>query len=193
MTVRENIWYMTLEGDAEVEQFTHFTDGRVLRPSISADGQWIAFERDFEIWRLNLKSRAAEPVEIILQTDEKLTPIQHHSYISGINEFELAPDGRKVAFIVHGEVFADLADKGDKIKKGGNSFKVTDTPFRESQLQWHPESDRVVYISDRTGHNEVFQYHFKERLETQLTDSPEQKYAQISHPMGSGLLIFKSL
>ena len=126
-------------------------------------------------------------MEIILQTDEKSTPIQHHSYISGINEFELAPDGRKVAFIVHGEVFADLADKGDKIKKGGDSFKVTDTPFRESQLQWHPESDRVVYISDRTGHNEVFQYHFKERVETQLTDSAEQKYAPKFSPDGKWL------
>ena len=183
----ENIWYMTLEGDMEAEQFTHFTDGRVLRPSISGDGKWITFERDFQIWRLNLEDRASEPVEIILQTDEKSTSIQHHSYSSGINEFELSPDGKKVAFIVRGEVFADLADKGDKVKKGGDSFKVTDTPFRESQLGWHPESDRVVYISDRTGHNEVFQYHFKERVETQLTDSPEQKYAPKFSPDGKWL------
>ena len=183
----ENIWYMTLEGDTEPEQLTHFADGRVLRPSISADGKWIAFERDFQLWRLNLESRASEPVEIILQTDEKSNPIRHQSYTSGINEFELAPDGKKVAFIVHGEIFADLADKGDKVKKGGDSFKVTDTAFRESQLQWHPESDRVVYISDRTGHNEVFQYHFKERAETQLTDSPEQKYAPKFSPDGKWL------
>ena len=183
----ENIWYMTLEGDAETEQFTQFTDGRVLRPSISADGKWITFERNFQIWRLNLESRISKPVEITLQTDEKSNPIRHHNYTSGINEFELAPDGRKVAFIVHGEVFADLADKGDKVKKGGDSFKVTDTPSRESQLQWHPESERVVYISDRTGHNEVFQYHFKERVETQLTDSPEQKYTPKFSPDGRWL------
>ena len=147
----ENIWRMTLEGDTATEQFTHFTDGRVLRPSISADGKWIAFERDFQIWRLDLETQMSEPVEIILQTDEKSTSIQHHSYISGINEFELSPDGKKVAFIVHGEVFADLADKGDKVKKGGDSFKVTDTPSRESQLQWHPEElPRRVYLrSDR--------------------------------------------
>ncbi len=183
----ENIWYMTLDGDEETEPFTHFTDGRVVRPSISADGKWITFERDFQIWCLNLENRASEPVDITLQTDEKSTPIRHHSYTSGINAFELSPDGKKIAFIVHGEVFADLADKGDKVKKGGDSFKVTDTPFRESQLQWHPESDRVVYISDRTGHNEVFQYCFKERVETQLTDSPEQKYAPKFSPDGKWL------
>ena len=183
----ENIWYMTVEGDTETEPFTHFSDGRVLRPAISADGKWVVFERDFQIWLLSLETGASEPVKIILQTDEKSNPIRHHSYTAGINEFELAPDGKKVAFIVHGEVFADLADKGDKVKKGGDSFKVTDTPFRESQLRWHPESDRVVYISDRTGHNEVFRYDFKERVETQLTDSPEQKYAPKYSPDGKWL------
>ena len=183
----ENIWYMMVAGDTESEQFTHFSDGRVLRPSVSADGKWIVFERNFQIWLLSLETGASKPVKIVLQTDEKSNPTRHHSYAAGINEFELAPDGKKVAFIVHGEVFADLADKGDKVKKGGDSFKVTDTPFRESQLQWHPESDRVVYTSDRTGHNEIFQYQFKERVETQLTDSSEQKYAPKFSPDGKWL------
>ena len=43
----ENIWRMTLEGDTEVEQFTHFTDGRVLRPSISADGNGLRLNAIF--------------------------------------------------------------------------------------------------------------------------------------------------
>ncbi len=183
----ENIWYMPLEGDERAEQITHFTSGRVLRPSISADGKRIAFERDFQLWCLNLEAREAEPVEIIVQTDEKTNPINHQTHTANINEFELSPDGKKVAFIVHGEVFADLADKGDKVKKGGDSFKVTDTSARESQLQWHPASDRVVYVSDRTGHNEIFQYDFKARLETQLTDSPEPKYAPTFSPDGKWL------
>ncbi len=183
----ENIWHMRLEGDAEAEQITHFTDGRVLRPSISADGKWIIFERNFQIWRLNLENRETEQIEIIVQTDEKSNPIRHHTYTAQINELQLAPDGKKVAFIVHGEVFADLADKGDKVKKGGDSLKVTDTPFRESQLQWYPESNCVVYVSDRTGHNEIFQYNFKEQVETQLTDSPEQKYAPKFSPDGKWL------
>ncbi|MBI1924780.1 PD40 domain-containing protein, partial [Candidatus Poribacteria bacterium] len=183
----ENIWFMPLEGDESAEPITHFTSGRVLRPSISADGKWIAFERDFQLWRLNLEAREAEPVEIIVQTDEKTTPINHQTHTANINEFELSPDGKKVAFIVHGEVFADLADKGDKVKKGGDSFKATDTPARESQLQWHSASDRVVYVSDRTGHNEIFQYDFKARQETQLTDSPELKYAPTFSPDGKWL------
>jgi Tol biopolymer transport system component len=46
---KENIWYMPLAGDTEAEQITHFTDGRVLRPSISKNEKWIVFERNFQI------------------------------------------------------------------------------------------------------------------------------------------------
>ena len=198
----ENIWYMRLTGDEESEQITHFTDGRVLRPSISADGKWVVFERNFEIWRLNVNTQECKPLEIIVQTDEKTNPISHRAYTCEISEFRLAPDGKKVGFIVHGEVFADLADKGDKVKKDGDSFKVTDTHARESQLQWHPKSDRVVYVSDRTGHNELFEYDFKmrlvaeppvkERLETQLTDSPQPKYSPKFSPDGKWLAYIQS-
>ena len=87
----------------------------------------------------------------------------HRTYTGDIDEFQLSPDGKKAAFIVHGDVFADLADKGEKVKKGGDSFKVTDTPARESQLRWHPESNRVVYVSDRFGNNQIFQYDFLAR------------------------------
>ena len=188
----ENIWYMPSRGDEASERITHFTDGRVLRPSISADGKWVVFERNFEIWRLNVDTQECEPLEIIVQTDEKTNPISHRAYTGEISEFRLAPDGKKVGFIVHGEVFADLADKGDKVKKGGDSVKVTDTHARESQLQWHPKSDRVVYVSDRTGHNELFEYDFKKRLETQLTDSPEPKYSPKFSPDGKWLAYIQS-
>ena len=180
----ENLWFMPLSGDDDAEPVTHFTEGRVLRPSISADGRWIAFERDFRIWRLNVETGEAAPVEIVVYADDKATPVRHQTYTGDISEFELSPDGKKVAFIVHGEVFADLADKGDKVKKGGDSFKVTDTHARESELAWSPSSDRIVYVSDRDGRNEIYLYDFKERKETRLTDSPAMKYAPTFSPDG---------
>ena len=184
---QENIWCMCLDGDGTAEQITHFTDGRVLRPSISADGEWIAFERGFQLWRLNLSNRECEPIDIAVHTDEKSNPLTHRTYTGDIVEFQLSPDGKKAAFIVHGDVFADLADKGEKVKKGGDSFKVTDMPARESQLRWHPESNRIVYVSDRLGNNQIFAYDFVAHVETQLTHSPEQKYAPKYSPDGRSL------
>lgn len=167
----ENVWRMPTDGDDGATAITEFADGRVTNPSISADGRWIAFERDFRLWRLDVSSGDAEPIDIRVLADEKTTPIRHETFTAGLSEFELSPDAKKVAFVVHGEVFADLADKGDKVKKGGDSFRVTDTHARESQIAWRADSTHVVYLSDRTGHNEVFVYDFETREERQLTDS----------------------
>ena len=51
----ENIWARTAAPGARERKLTAFADGRVLWPSITADGRTIAFERDFGIWTLDTK------------------------------------------------------------------------------------------------------------------------------------------
>ena len=58
----QNIWTLPLGGAPR--QVTHFTDGRVLWPTISYDGRTIVFERDFEIWKLDTASGRAAQVPI---------------------------------------------------------------------------------------------------------------------------------
>jgi C-terminal processing protease CtpA/Prc/Tol biopolymer transport system component len=82
-----------------------------------------------------------------------------------IRELALAPDGKKVAFIVRGEVFA--ASSTD----GGDAVRVTTTHAPESQVTWSPDSRRLVYVSTRNGHGQLFQYEFASGAETQLTSS----------------------
>ncbi len=183
----ENLWKMPRRGDKTAEQVTEFDSGRVLRPSISRDGKWVVFERDFQIWRLNLESGESSAVHIMVQLDAKYNPVNHYSVSSRISDFELSNDGKKVVFGVHGDIFADLADKGDKVAIGGNSFKVTNTPNREGQFSWHPESEAVTYVSDRTGHNEIFLFDFKNKKETQITKSKFAKFLPKFSPDGKWL------
>ncbi|RMH79720.1 MAG: peptidase S41, partial [Calditrichaeota bacterium] len=184
----ENIWYMPLRGgDRKARQVTFFKEGRLLRPAISRDGRWIVFERDFRLWILEVASGEAHPVDIRVYVDEKHNPVRHHTFPGFIDEFALAPDGKKVAFIVHGTVFADLANKSDAGVRRANSYRVTEGASRESAVTWEPGSTRIAYLSDRTGHNEIFLYDFKTRQEKQLTDSPESKYLPRFSPDGKWL------
>jgi len=168
----ENIWYLPLEGK-EAEQITHFQEGRLLRPNISRDGRWIVFDRDFRIWRLSLETRTAAPIPIRVRADQKTNPVTHYVTNGDLREFELSPDGKKIAYVVRGKIFADFAEKEEKPKNF--SFKVSDTSFRESQVLWSPDSKKAVYLSDRDGENQLFLYDFTSRQETRLTDSPEPK------------------
>ncbi|MFO5558431.1 hypothetical protein, partial [Klebsiella pneumoniae] len=47
----ENLWRVGLGEGAAPEQLTHFGDGRLLYPSMAANGSAIVFERDFGVWR----------------------------------------------------------------------------------------------------------------------------------------------
>ena len=60
-------------------------------------------------------------------------------------QLALSPDGKKVAFVAHGDVFAASA------KDGGDAARVTDDAGAESQVAWAPDSRRLVYVSERDG------------------------------------------
>ncbi len=136
----ENIWLQSLE-DGAASKITSFREGRLLWPAISRDGRTIVFERDFSIWRLDLASGVASPIPISVRPDTKITPVRLYTYTRDLSELALAPDGKKVAFVARGEVFADFADKEtDKEQRLGPSLRVTNTPFRESDVAWSPDS-----------------------------------------------------
>src|SRR5687767_10183810 len=149
----------------EPTQVTRFTSGRVLWPTISTDGAMIAFERDFAIWTLDTRSGEAKQVPITLRGAPAGVSVEHLTITNGIEEMALAPDGRKVAFIVHGEVFAASA------RDGGTAARVSNTAARERQVSWSPDSRRVVYVSDRDGYQGLYLYDFGTSQETRLTEA----------------------
>jgi Tol biopolymer transport system component/C-terminal processing protease CtpA/Prc len=180
----ENLWFQPLE-HGETRQITSFAEGRMLWPAISADGRIVVFERDFGIWRLDLDTGVARPIPISVRPDTKITPVRVQTYTRELSELALAPDGKKVAFVARGEVFADFADKEtDKEQRQGPSFRVTNTPFRERDVAWSPDSRRLVYTSDRHGDAEVYCYDFVTHAETRLTESEGPKAAPSFSPDG---------
>ena len=99
-----NIWRVRETG-GDAEQVTHFTSGDVRFPGISGDGKTIVFEHDFGIWKLDLASRQVKPIplEIAAETQETLT--EFRDFNSTVDDYDLAPDGKRIVFSVHGELF----------------------------------------------------------------------------------------
>jgi tricorn protease len=157
----QNVWVKEMSGKAR--QVTNFKDGRVLWPSIGYDGRAIVFERDFQIWKLDTETGRAAAVNITRRGVSTGPAVEHLRLTDQISEIALAPDGKKIAFIVRGEVFAaSTTDAGD-------AARVTFTPQAESQVAWSADSRRVVYVSDRDGPAHLFLYDFGTNTETRLT------------------------
>jgi tricorn protease len=157
----QNIWTRPLTGGPK--QITQFTDGRVLWPSISADGKTIVFERNFAVWKLDTSTGKSGEVHIALRGAPAGIPVEHLTLTNQFRGLALSPDGKKAAFTARGQIFAASA------KEESSAFRVTRTDGEESEVVWAPDSKRIVYTSDRDGPDHLFLYDFTNNTETQLT------------------------
>ncbi|MCA1615448.1 MAG: PDZ domain-containing protein [Acidobacteria bacterium] len=160
-TGAQNVW--KIAPNAQPRQVTDFTGGRVLWPSISYDGRVIVFEHDFRIWKLDTGSGRASEVRIARRGAPTGPAVEHLRLTDQIQDFTLSPDGKKVAYVMRGEVFAASA------ADGGDGQRLTHTPADESQLNWSPDSRRLAYVSDRDGTPHLFLYDLGANAETRLT------------------------
>jgi tricorn protease len=170
----QNIWVRERPGQARA--LTNFTDGRVLWPNLSYDGREIVFERDFRIWHMKTEGGRAEPVAISLRGAAAGPLTERVSLGTQIRDLALSPDGKKVAVVARGEVFAASA------KDGGEAVRITTTAAPESYVSWTADSRKLVYVSERNGTSQVFQYDFGTESESQITNP---KTAQDASPVFS--------
>ncbi len=185
-TGTENLWSMPLHGKAK--QLTNFSKGRVLWPTISAGGNTIVFERNFAIWKYDVASGKASEVTIRRMgvPSPGLPPAAGEGGRRGggetMRDMKLSPDGKKMAFVEHGEVFVSAAT-------GGDAFRATYTGANESQLNWAPNSNNLVYVSDREDVSHIYEYNFMTNKETKLTTNAKDDWTPVYSP-DSKTLVF---
>ena len=176
----ENIWKLAL-GGGRPAQLTKFTTGRVLWPNISYDGRTIVFERGYGVWRLETDSGRASEVRITLRGAPAGPAVERVRQTEQLQDLALSPDGKKVAFVARGEVFAASATDG------GDAVRVTNSPAPESQPVWSHDSRRLAYVSERNGPGQLFVYDFASNAETQLTSASESDDTPRFSPDGKWL------
>jgi C-terminal processing protease CtpA/Prc/Tol biopolymer transport system component len=103
------------------------------------------------------------------------------------SDLALSPDGKKVAFIARGEVFAaSLADAGD-------AARVTRTAAIESQPVWTSDSRKIAYVSARDGGQHIYLYDVAAGTEEALTSGGGTDLSPSFSPDGKTLVFFRNL
>ncbi|HEU4834033.1 MAG TPA: LpqB family beta-propeller domain-containing protein, partial [Pyrinomonadaceae bacterium] len=180
----QNIWTAT-PGRSEARRVSNFTDGRVLWPNISYDGREVVFEHNFAIWKLDTANGKTSEVSITRRGASSGPAVERQRLNDQISELQLSPDGKKVAFVVRGEVFAASASDG------GDAARVSNSTAEEYQIAWAPDSRRLVYVSDRDGVPHLFLYDFSNNSESQLTrDAADDSTPRFS-PDGKSLAFIR--
>jgi tricorn protease len=143
-----NIWRVSEKG-GKAERVTSFAAGDVRWPAMSDDGKVIVFEHDFGVWKLDLASRKAAPIklEIAAETQENLVEVR--DFNSQLDDYDLAPSGRRIVLSVHGELFTAPTDEGDL-------RQITESPWRDKEPKYSPDGKWIAFISDRSGREDIY-------------------------------------
>lgn len=175
----QNLWRQQPGGRAQ--QLTHFRDGRVVWPSMARDGSAIVFERNFGIWRYDVRSASATRISVRLEGAVEAPHVTETTSKNHFTNYALSPDGKKIAFITHGRLFAADA------KAGGTAQAVPlARDYALGWLTWSPDSNSVAFVAGH-GHEGVIEtYDFLNDKERQLTASPADIHYLEYRPDQSG-------
>jgi tricorn protease len=141
--------YRVSENGGKADRVTTFKSGDVRFPAISADGKVIMFEHDFGIWKLDVNSKRATPIKLDIdaETQENLSEMQ--SFNSQADDYDLAPNSRRVALSIHGEIFTAPVEEGD-LKQ------ITDGAARDRNVGYSPDGKWLSFVSDQSGREELY-------------------------------------
>ncbi|HEY6235679.1 MAG TPA: hypothetical protein VIW69_11305, partial [Candidatus Elarobacter sp.] len=141
--------------DARVRQLTSLHGGRVLWPSTSRDGKLIAFERAMKIWTYDVDSGTTRQLAIVPRGLPAVVTQRHVTQSSRFTSLGLSPDGKKIAFVGRGRIFAASATEG-----GEAQLVTTREDAAYDVPVWAAGSRRIAYVVDRGTEQTIATYDF---------------------------------
>lgn len=113
------IYFASDEGNGEYNLYT-FLDERktaltsfstsIKRPIVSANGEKIAFEKDYQLFVYDVASGQTTKPLITLARNPILNKQQEFNVENQISYMDVSPDGKKLAFVSRGELFVSDVD-----------------------------------------------------------------------------------
>lgn len=152
-----NIWKM--DGNGSNEKQISFLDKHPVRYLTMSNDGTLCFSYNGELYTMK-EGGQPKKLTVTVVNDGRFNPEKVVSVKGDISEMALSPNGKEVAFIHRGEVFAASV-------KEGTTRRITDTPEQERTVSFSPDGRSILYAGERDGSWNVYQ--------TSLT-RPEEKY-----------------
>ncbi len=136
-----NIHKLVLGNSASNQQLTSFK----IHPmrSLSIGNGTMAFSYDGELYTFK---EGEDPKKVIMniRTQATSNTDKFVSVNGGVQEMDISPDGKQIAFISRGEVFVTSV-------KGSLTKRLTNTPEQERFVKFTHDGKAVAYASERNG------------------------------------------
>ncbi len=146
----KNLWRADPDGATPV-QIT-FEEEDIHYPEMSADGGLISYECLGNIYTYNVGTGEKKKLSITVSEDYQENSSRFEEFSRNATEFTLSPDEKEIAFVIHGDIFVmEIEEDG-----AGKIVRVTNTPYIERYVSWHPKKELLIYSSMADGDMDVF-------------------------------------
>ena len=102
------------------------------------------------------------------------TPSSTVTFTQDATEFALSPDENAVVFAVHGELFLI------RLPGGGKATRLTDSPAFDHGVAFSPDGKSILFVSDRTGHEDLYLLEPDDPEHPELTKAHKFKVKQLT-------------
>ncbi len=143
-----NVWRMSLKDPKSATQVTDHKVHPVRFLSASNAGD-LCYTWDGSIWIRPANAGSSRKLDVVVATDRKVNQTDRIDVTAEITEFVPSPDGKEVAFISRGEVYASSVEFG-------TTRRLTTTPEQERSLGFSPDGKSLLYASERDGSWNVY-------------------------------------
>lgn len=150
-----DIYFVSDEANGEYNLYT-FIDGKktaltqfntsIKRPFVSANGEKVVFEKDYQLYTYDVASKQTQKINLTIYRNNVLPKQQEFDVKGKIENMDVSPDGKKLAFVSRGELFvSDVEGKFIKQIERGNSERVT-------EVKWLPDNRSLIFSQSLGGY-----------------------------------------
>lgn len=150
-----NIYFISDEANGEYNLYT-FEKGKktaltrfptsIKAPMVNANGGKVVFEKDYQLWLYDVAGKRSQKLEIKLLRNNILAAEKDYQVRSNISNFDISPDGKKIAFTSRGEIFvSDVDGKFIKQIKQQNAE-------RAREVKWLSDNKTLLFNQTADGY-----------------------------------------
>ncbi len=154
-----NIYFISDEGNGEYNLYT-FDNGKktaltkfnssIKTPIVNANGGKVVFEKDYQLWLYDVASKKSEKLNISIIRNDVLPKDKDYEVKGNITNFDVSPDGKKLAFTSRGEIFvSDIEGKFiEHIDKGSAE--------RAREVKWMSDNKTLLFNQTKDGYLNLY-------------------------------------
>ena len=155
---------------------TRHSEESVRSARISRNGEWIVYECGPDLWVVGT-SADAKPRKLAIEVnaDDKANPEHVVTFTKGVTEFSLSGDEKFMAFGIHGKLFRTPVGPNAK------PTQMTFGPSNDHGAAWAPDGSRIIFVSDRKGHDDLYLLEADDPDHPKLTEANKFKVTQLTN------------